>query len=86
MPAVQRLTAAREHPYALASAVALTVGALVLGVSLVADLPLRDPDGLLGPSYVRLPALAALALAADVVPRTLLRARRPGSCRRRSSP
>jgi hypothetical protein len=56
---------------ALATAGAAVVCAVVLG------LPLRDPDGFLGPTYVRLPAIVALMLAIDVVPRALLRTRSP---------
>lgn len=41
------------------------------------DLPLRDPDGIAGPAYVRLPLILALMFALDVVPRALRRARRP---------
>ncbi len=54
---------------AVVSLVTAVVGALVLG------LPLRDPDGFLGPTYVRLPAIAALMLALDVLPRALWRTR-----------
>jgi membrane-associated phospholipid phosphatase len=38
-------------------------------------LPLRDPDGVAGPAYVRLPAILALFFALDVVPRGVWRAR-----------
>jgi membrane-associated phospholipid phosphatase len=43
----------------------------------VLGLPLRDPDGFLGPTYVRLPVIAALLIAVDVVPRGLKRANSP---------
>lgn len=39
----------------------------------IVGLPIRDPDGFLGPSYVRLPLVALVFVAADVVPRALLR-------------
>src|SRR5215212_4606528 len=57
---------------ALVTVVAAVVGAVVLGV------PLRDPDGFLGPTYVRLPLIGGLLLALDVVPRAVWR---PGSVR-----
>ncbi len=45
-------------------------------VSRVWDLPIRDPDGVVVPTYVRLPLIVLAALALDVVPRALAR-RRP---------
>ena len=39
------------------------------------DLPLRDPEGMVGPSWVRLPLIVLGCFVADVVPRALLRAR-----------
>lgn len=39
----------------------------------IAGLPIRDPDGFLGPSYVRLPLIVLVFLIADVVPRVMLR-------------
>jgi len=37
--------------------------------------PMRDPDGFLGPAWVRLPMLCVAAFVADIVPRTLWRTR-----------
>jgi membrane-associated phospholipid phosphatase len=37
-------------------------------------LPLRDPDGAPGPTFLRLPAMIVLALAIDVIPRVIARA------------
>ncbi|MCC9179207.1 phosphatase PAP2 family protein [Arthrobacter sp. zg-Y750] len=54
-------------------AAAFTVIMLVTAV--VADLPVRDPEGFLGPSYVRLPLMVILMIAADVVPRVFARRR-----------
>jgi hypothetical protein len=59
----------------MAVAVALGTGAVAVLCALILGLPLRDPDGFLGPTYVRLPVIAALMLAADVVPRAVLRTR-----------
>lgn len=41
--------------------------------AIVAGLPIRDPDGFIGPSYVRLPLLIVVVMLADVVPRVFLR-------------
>jgi membrane-associated phospholipid phosphatase len=45
-------------------------------VAAVHDLPVRDPDGVSVPTWVRLPAIVLLAVALDVVPRWVLAARR----------
>jgi nuclear transport factor 2 (NTF2) superfamily protein len=47
--------------------------AIITGKSL--GYPLRDPDGFLGPAWVRLPMLCIGAFVADIVPRTLWRTR-----------
>ena len=47
--------------------------AIITGKSL--GYPLRDPDGFLGPAWVRLPMLCVAAFVADIVPRTLWRTR-----------
>lgn len=44
-------------------------------VSRALGYPLRDPDGFLGPAWVRLPLLIGFAFAIDIVPRTLLRSK-----------
>jgi len=56
-------------------ALSLVFGLVAVIVALFADLPLRDPDGLLGPSYVRLPLIVLGMMALDVLPRLV--ARRP---------
>ena len=62
-----------RRPYAFAIWVALGAGLAAIVGALLLDLPLRDPDGVAGPSYIRLPAIVLLALAADVVPRAWYR-------------
>ncbi|WP_146363848.1 phosphatase PAP2 family protein [Arthrobacter yangruifuii] len=57
-------------------AAAFTV--LMLVTAVVADLPVRDPEGFLGPSYVRLPLMVLLMIAADVFPRAFARRRNLG--------
>ena len=52
--------------------------ALALAMVLVAwaeDLPIRDPDGVVVPTYVRLPIILLIAWLLDVVPRAVLRSR-----------
>ena len=68
----------RDGSYGMAVAVALATGAVAVVCAVVLGLPLRDPDGFLGPTYVRLPLIAALLLVLDVVPRAV---RRAGSVR-----
>jgi membrane-associated phospholipid phosphatase len=62
--------------FGVALAVAVAFGVLMAVTAVVADLPLRDPDGLFGPSYVRLPLIALIMMGLDVVPRVLNRRRR----------
>ena len=63
-------------------AAGLAAGVTVL-MAWVYDLPVRDPDNTehyLVPTYVRLPLILLLAVALDIVPRAVWRARRaPGS-------
>ncbi|MFC3688090.1 phosphatase PAP2 family protein [Aquipuribacter hungaricus] len=54
-------------------ATTLAFGVLMLVTAWAQGLPLRDPDGLLGPSYVRLPLIAAGMMLLDLVPRVGLR-------------
>lgn len=57
--------------FAAVQSVVLAVIAVV--VATVYGLPLRDPDGIVGPTYVRLPAILALVFLADVLPRIVAR-------------
>jgi hypothetical protein len=43
-------------------------------VALSYDVPIRDPDSVAGPTYVRLPAILAICFLTDVLPRALRRA------------
>jgi len=61
-----------RRAYATLVGLSVVMGALALVVSLKYDRPLLDPEGkFLGPSWARLPLLLLLALAADIVPRSL---------------
>lgn len=51
------------------------MGAVAVGCSLYLDRPLIDPEGFLGPAWLRLPLLVFGAFLADLLPRTLWRAR-----------
>ena len=68
-------TVLRPYAFAVLLAAAAAVVSLVVAASF--DLPLRDPDGIAGPAYVRLPLIVTLFLAADIVPRLLRRRGKP---------
>jgi membrane-associated phospholipid phosphatase len=74
-PARRPAVAPRRRAYAMLVAVAVIMGVLAIICSLALGYPLRDPDGFLGPAWIRLPLLVAGAFVADVLPRTLFRAR-----------
>jgi hypothetical protein len=69
------MTPVKRRAYAMLVAIAIVMGALCIICSKALDLPLRDPDGFLGPAWIRLPLLVMGAFIADIVPRTLFRAR-----------
>jgi membrane-associated phospholipid phosphatase len=54
---------------------AVLMGVLAVVCSRAVGYPIRDPDGFLGPAWVRLPLLVLFAFGLDIVPRTLWRAR-----------
>lgn len=58
----------------LSSALAVASFIAAAMVAWYCDLPLRDPDGSTGPTYIRLPAIVLLALLLDIVPRAVIRA------------
>jgi hypothetical protein len=59
----------RAYTFMIGNAVVMALLAIVCSIDL--GYPLRDPDGFLGPAWMRMPLLLALAFLADVVPRTL---------------
>src|SRR4051794_38585670 len=61
--------------YGLLVGVAVTMGLVAFIVSRLLDERLLDPDGFLGPAWVRLPAMVLGAFLLDVVPRSLWRSR-----------
>lgn len=65
----------RRWPYTFAVALSVAVAVLTVVMSQRLDLPIRDPDGFLGPSYVRLPLIVVLFFAAGIIPTALWRGR-----------
>jgi hypothetical protein len=55
--------------------IAVGMGALAVVTAVTFGHPLVDPDGFIGPSYLRLPTILALAFLLDLLPRTLWGAR-----------
>jgi hypothetical protein len=53
----------------------LLLAAAAVAVALAYHLPLRDPDGVNVPTYIRLPVILLLTFLTDVVPRGAVRAR-----------
>ena len=60
-----------RRAYALLVGTAAVMGILAVVTALVLDKRLADPDGFLGPSWLRLPMLVGGAFLADLLPRTL---------------
>ncbi len=58
----------------LSSALAVASVVAAAMVAWYCGLPLRDPDGSTGPTFVRLPVIVIIALLLDIVPRALIRA------------
>jgi membrane-associated phospholipid phosphatase len=57
--------------FGLPLVVTATFALLTVLTAVVAGLPLRDPDGFLGPSYLRLPLIVVAMIALDLLPRVL---------------
>ena len=55
--------------------VSIALAATTLVMAWIYDLPVRDPDSVAGPTWLRLPAILLAAFLADVLPRALWRAR-----------
>lgn len=72
-----------RRAYTTMVTIAVVMGLLAYFTGQALGLPMRDPDGFLGPAWVRAPMLVLGAFVADIVPRTLWRARfRPREFRR----
>jgi hypothetical protein len=55
----------------------LVLAVVTAVVAITYHLPLRDPDGVAVPTYIRFPAILGLAFLTDVLPRALWRGRSP---------
>ncbi|MGH3371472.1 MAG: phosphatase PAP2 family protein [Nocardioidaceae bacterium] len=65
----------KRRAYGLLVGVAVMTGVLAVVASQALGLPIRDPEGFLGPAWIRLPLLMLGAFLGDVVPRAAWRAR-----------
>lgn len=70
-----------RRPYLVAVAIAVLTGGLALVGSVLLDRPIRDPDGVAGPSWVRLPLIMVLFFLADILPRAVAARREKGLLR-----
>ena len=73
--AVYALRSLRTWPYTFVVLLSLFVGMLAVAVSGQLGIPVRDPEGFLGPSYVRLPALGILFVAGGISIQSIAQAR-----------
>ncbi len=67
----------RSGGFRFAVVLSLALAAAAVAVALTYHLPLRDPDGVAVPTYVRLPIILLLAFLTDVLPRAAWRGRHP---------
>ncbi len=68
-----------RRAYVLLIGVAASMGLLAIVAAIVVDRRLADPDGFLGPAWVRLPMLLLGAFVMDMLPRVVLALRPPRS-------
>ncbi len=66
----------RSGGFRLAVVLSLALAAVAVAVAFTYHLPLRDPDGVAVPTYVRLPVILLLAFLTDVLPRAAWHCRR----------
>lgn len=66
----------RTGDFRATAVVSLAALGLTLLVAWIYDLPVRDPDNYVVPTYVRLPLILLLAVALDILPRAAWRSRR----------
>ncbi len=64
-----------RRAYVLLVGTAFVMGALAVIAAIVLDKRLADPEGFLGPSWLRLPMLLLGAFLLDMLPRTLWHSR-----------
>ncbi|MFT4189523.1 MAG: phosphatase PAP2 family protein [Aeromicrobium sp.] len=63
----------RRHPYVFIGIVSVGIAAAALFFSIHEDEPIKDPEGFLGPAYVRLPLMALTFFAVGLVPQAIHR-------------
>jgi len=63
----------RRWPYTFLVTLSAAIGIIAVVLSQRLGVPLRDPEGFLGPAYVRLPVLALLFFALGIVPQGIRR-------------
>ena len=63
-----QLKSLRETPYTFIISIAVLTGIAAIGSSIVTGVPLRDPEGFMGPAYIRLPVLAAMIFGVALIP------------------
>lgn len=68
-----------RRAYVLLIGVTALMGVLAIAVSVHTDRPLVDPEGFLGPAWVRLPVMVIGASLLDLIPRGFSYARRPAT-------
>jgi hypothetical protein len=68
------MTFMRRWPYTFAVCLSIAAGLWAFIASQSLGLPMRDPDGFLGPAYVRLPVIVLAFFAAGIIPAAIKRA------------
>src|SRR5262245_18279020 len=63
----------RRWPYTFLVIISALIGISAVVLSQQLGVPLRDPEGFLGPAYVRLPVLAFLFFALGIIPQAIRR-------------
>ena len=69
----------RRWPYTFVVILSVVVGLTAIVASEQVGVRLRDPDGFLGPAYIRLPLIGFLFFAAGIIPQAIRRAGFRGS-------
>lgn len=67
------MNSVRHRPYTFIIIVAILTGVAAIAASLHTGVPLRDPEGFLGPAYIRLPLLAVLLFGVGLIPAAIRR-------------
>lgn len=67
------MNSVRNWPYTFIICVAVITMIAAIAASVHTGVPLRDPEGFLGPAYIRLPLIAALLFAVGLVPAAIRR-------------